>query len=89
MSRGSSNSRPILDPSLCDLARPASPEAARVIVERYAADESELPREEYYRSLLNAYTPEEVRSQLDRAGLDGLDVAIVTDRHLDAWGRLG
>lgn len=71
-----------------DLARPATAKAASRIVARYAAGESDLLRKEYYRSLLAAYTPEEVRSQLDRAGLRGLDVAMVSDRHLDAFGRL-
>ena len=73
---------------LRDLARPASPEAAREIVKKYAGDASDLLQEEYYRSLLAAYTPDEVRSQLADAGLSSLKVAMVTDRHLDVFGRL-
>ena len=38
--------------------------------------------------LLAAYTPEEVREQLDQADLGVLDVAMVSDRHLDIFGRL-
>jgi len=72
-----------------DLARPANPAAARAIVDTYAAEESDVLREEYYRSLLSAYEPDEVRRQLADAALGNLDVAMVTDRHLDVWGRLG
>jgi ubiquinone/menaquinone biosynthesis C-methylase UbiE len=73
---------------LRDLARPASPEAARQIVRRYAANEAPLLQAEYYRSLLASYTVREVRAQLDRAGLAGLRVAMVTDRHWDVFGQL-
>lgn len=70
-----------------DLARPVDAHAARAIVDRYAGSESALLQEEFYRSLLSAYTPEEVREQVVSAGLAGLQVAMVTDRHLDVWGR--
>lgn len=72
-----------------DLARPDSREAARRIVDAYAADESELLREEYYRSLLSAYTPAEVGRQLAAAGLGSLEVVMTTDRHLDVFGTVG
>lgn len=73
---------------LRDLARPATRERARQIVDRYAADESALLQGEFYRSLLAAYTPDEVREQLDRAGLRTLEVGMVSDRHLDVFGRM-
>lgn len=71
-----------------DLARPASPAAARAIVDAYAGAESAVLQEEYYRSLLSSYTIEEVRAQLAKAGLRGLTVAMATDRHLDVFGRV-
>jgi len=71
-----------------DLARPESAEAAKAIVQEYSGHESALLQEEFYRSLLAAYTPEEVRAQLDEAGLHSLQVALVSDRHLDVFGRL-
>jgi ubiquinone/menaquinone biosynthesis C-methylase UbiE len=71
-----------------DLSRPASPAAARAIVDKYAAGESPLLREEYYRSLLAAFTPEEVGEQLARAGLTMLKVQPITDRHYDVFGRM-
>ncbi len=73
---------------LRDLARPADDAAARRIVETYAGDESSLLREEFHRSLLSAYTVEEVRGQLDVAGLGDLTVEMTTDRHLDVHGRV-
>ena len=73
---------------LRDLARPATTGDARKIVQQYASGESELLQQEYYRSLLAAYTVEEVRAQLDEAGLQALQVAMVSDRHLDVFGRL-
>jgi ubiquinone/menaquinone biosynthesis C-methylase UbiE len=72
-----------------DLARPADADAARRIVEQYASNESQTLQEEYYRSLLASYRPDEVRSQLDRAGLTTLEVAMVSDRHLDVYGSMG
>lgn len=71
-----------------DLMRPATKSAAHAIVSLYAATESQLLQEEYYRSLLSAYTVEEVTLQLRQAGLDTLNVAAVTDRHLDIFGTV-
>ncbi len=73
---------------LRDLARPVDPPAARQIVETYAGSESVLLQEEYYRSLLAAYTVEEVQEQLRCAGLGTLKVAMVTDRHFDVSGTI-
>ncbi len=70
---------------LRDLARPESRERAKAIVERYAGQESALLQAEYYRSLLAAFTVDEVRMQLDAAGLGFLQVAMASDRHLDVW----
>jgi ubiquinone/menaquinone biosynthesis C-methylase UbiE len=71
-----------------DLTRPEDEAAARRLVEQYAGSESGLLQEEYYRSLLAAYTPEEIGAQLARVGLNTLDVAMVSDRHMDVSGVL-
>lgn len=73
---------------LRDLARPGSELDARLIVNSYAATESELLQQEFYRSLLAAFTVEEVRKQLDEAGLRNLQVQMVSDRHLDVTGTI-
>ncbi len=74
---------------LRDLCRPASEGAARRIVRTYAAAEPDLLQEEYYRSLLAAWTVEEIRRQLEQAGITTLQVAMASDRHFDVFGRLG
>jgi ubiquinone/menaquinone biosynthesis C-methylase UbiE len=74
---------------LRDLSRPATAREAAAIVAEHAGDESPLLREEFHRSLLSAYTPSEVRSQLSAAGLEELAVQPVTDRHLDIYGMVG
>jgi ubiquinone/menaquinone biosynthesis C-methylase UbiE len=71
-----------------DLARPRDAAAARRIVDRYARCGPELMQRDYYNSLLAAYTVAEVRTQLGKAGLKGIRVGMVTDRHWDAWGSV-
>jgi len=71
-----------------DLLRPASVEAARALVERHAAGEPEVLRRDFLHSLCAAYRPDEVASQLVRAGLGPLRCEVVSDRHWIAWGRL-
>jgi ubiquinone/menaquinone biosynthesis C-methylase UbiE len=69
-----------------DLRRPDSPEAARALVDRHAAGEPEVLRRDFLNSLHAAYLPDEVRDQLDRAGLAHLKVEVVSDRHLIVYG---
>lgn len=71
-----------------DLARPASDAEARALVERHASGEPGILRRDFYNSLLAAWRPEEVRAQLIAAGLDGLEVRLVSDRHLAVQGRI-
>lgn len=71
-----------------DLMRPESEARAREIVEAYASDESPVLKTDFYNSLLAAFEPEEIIRQLERAGLGGLRVGAVSDRHLAVWGRL-
>lgn len=71
-----------------DLMRPASREVAERFVEEYAAGEPEVLRRDFFHSLLAAYTVDEVRGQIEAAGLSGLVVEAVSDRHLIAFGRV-
>jgi hypothetical protein len=73
---------------LRDLARPASELDARLIVNSYASTESEMLQQEFYRSLLAAFTVDEVRSQLEDANLTNLQVQMASDRHLDVSGTI-
>lgn len=70
-----------------DLFRPATPEAARQIVAQAAGDAHPILQEDFFNSLCAAFTPEEVRAQLNEAGLD-LEVATVSERHMVVRGRL-
>jgi SAM-dependent methyltransferase len=71
-----------------DLARPDSEAEAARIVDTHAAGEPAILREDFHNSLLAAFTPAEVRVQLAAAGLPGVDVRRVSDRHWLATGRL-
>ena len=71
-----------------DLLRPPSVEAARALVDRYAASEPDVLRRDFFHSLCAAYRPDEAHGQLRRAGLDGLACEVVSDRHLLVWGSL-
>jgi SAM-dependent methyltransferase len=71
-----------------DLRRPVSTDAAQQLVDAYAADESPMLRHDFYRSLCAAYTPDEVRSHLDGAGLRRFRVEPIGDRHLIAYGAI-
>lgn len=71
-----------------DLLRPESPEAARAIVDRYAANESPILRRDFYNSLLAAFTEDEVASQLAELNLSRLLIDVPDDRHWVVAGRL-
>ena len=73
---------------IMDLFRPPSTSAAAAIVEQYAADEAPILKEDFYNSLLAAFTPAEVSAQLAAAGLE-LRVETISDRHLLVHGLLG
>ncbi len=68
-----------------DLRRPPSPEAARALMERYTADEAALLREDFLASLHAAFEADEVRRQIEVAGLD-LRVYERGDRYLTIAG---
>jgi len=71
-----------------DLMRPESESAAQALVDRYAEGAPEILREDFYNSLLAAYTTTEVSDQLLRAGLDRLRIESVSDRHWIVSGIL-
>lgn len=70
-----------------DLMRPDSRATAAAMVAQYAAAEPEVLRHDFFHSLLAAYTPDEVATQLAAAGLD-LTVTAVSDRHFTVSGYL-
>jgi SAM-dependent methyltransferase len=71
-----------------DLMRPASAGWAEALVATYADGAPEVLRNDFRNSLFAAFEPQEVVTQLHEAGLDGLAVAVISDRHLAVLGRL-
>jgi trans-aconitate methyltransferase len=71
-----------------DLLRPASRDDARKLVDEHARGEPDVLRTDFYNSLLAAYRPDEVRSQLADASLTHLAIEVISDRHWIAWGRV-
>lgn len=72
---------------IMDLCRPPSEQRAREIVEQYSAGEADILKRDFFKSLLAAFTVEEVQEQLASAELP-LTVEPCSDRHLLVWGRL-
>jgi 2-polyprenyl-3-methyl-5-hydroxy-6-metoxy-1,4-benzoquinol methylase len=73
---------------IMDLMRPENEAEAQGLVDTYSADAPEVLREDFYNSLLAAYTPGEIGEQLLAAGLDRLKVDIPSDRHWIVHGRI-
>jgi 2-polyprenyl-3-methyl-5-hydroxy-6-metoxy-1,4-benzoquinol methylase len=71
-----------------DLLRPATPEEAKAIVDRYAEDEPPILRRDFYNSLLAAFTEDEVAAQLAEMNLTRLLVEVPDDRHWVVGGRV-
>ena len=65
-----------------DLFRPDSDARCDELVDLYAADASPSQRELFRASLHAAFTPEELRTIADEAGLTDAEVVIDSDRHM-------
>jgi ubiquinone/menaquinone biosynthesis C-methylase UbiE len=72
---------------LRDLLRPDDATTAQRIVETHAGSESPLLKEEFFRSLLSAFTIPEIKSQLAEAGIFDAQVEQISDRHVDVRFR--
>jgi SAM-dependent methyltransferase len=72
---------------IMDLMRPRTTDEVDELVERYASGEPEVLRRDFYNSLLSAFEPGEVESQLREAGMSYLAVKVVSDRHVTISGR--
>ncbi len=72
---------------IMDLYRPDTPDIASALVEEHASDASAQLKEDFYNSLLAAYTPDEITDQLRAPGLEQLNIEKVSDRHVLIWGK--
>jgi hypothetical protein len=66
---------------IMDLLRPESTEAAKQLVKTYADNEPPILQQDFYNSLLAAFTLDEIKAQLKQAGLRFL-VEQISDRHV-------
>ncbi len=71
-----------------DLLRPVTETAVDALVETYAMDAPDVLRNDFRNSLHAAFSVEEVEIQLLEAGLEKLEVEVVSDRHLTVAGYL-
>lgn len=82
------HAKPFAGVFIMDLRRPATEEKAMSLVEQYAANEPGILRRDFYHSLCAAFTPDEVRRQLDEHALSQLTIETVSDRHIIIYGTL-
>lgn len=73
--------------AIMDLMRPDSEQTVTQLVEAHAADAPAILRRDFYRSLLAAYRPDEIRIQLQTAGLSHLSAGVVSNLHWLVAGR--
>ncbi|XDD46329.1 trans-aconitate 2-methyltransferase [Leptospira sp. WS39.C2] len=67
---------------VCDLLRPNSIAEAKQLVTRYANDESEILKTDFYNSLLAAYRLEEINDMIQTIRMSHkLNLEIISDRH--------
>jgi len=71
-----------------DLRRPPDPAGLEALLERHGAGLDPLVQRDYAHSLRAAFRVEEVRQQLDQAGLPQLEVQEIDDQYLEVRGRL-
>jgi ubiquinone/menaquinone biosynthesis C-methylase UbiE len=74
-------SRPNTRIVIMDLLRPDSIESAQIMVDTYAGNEPQILQQDFYNSLLAAFSLEEIRQQIKDAGLP-LDIEQISNRHV-------
>ena len=74
-------SRPGTWVMIMDLLRTDSIEAAQIMVDTYAGNEPQILQQDFYNSLLAAFSIEEIYQQIEDAGLT-LNIEQISDRHV-------
>ena len=80
------HSRPGTKVFIADLIRPENKNTANGIVNEFAKNEPEVLKEDFYNSLLAAFTPDEVKDQLNKANLNQLSIYV--DRYIIVYGEI-
>jgi ubiquinone/menaquinone biosynthesis C-methylase UbiE len=70
-----------------DLMRPETEEQVNAFVRKYAQGEPDVLKRDFGNSLKAAFTPDEVISQLNDAGLKDFNVSVVSDRHFTVYRK--
>ncbi|BDA80527.1 SAM-dependent methyltransferase [Leptospira kobayashii] len=74
---------------IADLLRPDSFEEVDHLTQKYAKEEKQILKEDFYNSLCAAYTLEELQTMLSKLRLNGkLHLEVISDRHWICYSRL-
>ena len=71
---------------IADLCRPQSEWHVDQLVARYAATEPTILQRDFRNSLCAAFTPDEIKDQLNDAGITHLHIETISDRHFIVHG---
>lgn len=78
--------RPGAPVMVMDLRRPAGVDDAHALVAQHAAEARPVLQQDFFNSLCAAYRADEIRRQLDEAGLTGFQLEDIGDLHVIVWG---
>ena len=70
-----------------DLRRPSDEQEVDALCERYVSNAPSVLQHDFRASLIAAFTADEVREQLDQAGLGQFTVMEIDDRYLEVCGQ--
>lgn len=71
---------------MMDLRRPDGFEEAMKLVKKYAGNEPDVLKKDFFNSLIASFEPYEIRKQLIMAGMSDFSVAEIGDRHQVIYG---
>lgn len=71
---------------IMDLRRPDGFEEAMKLVKKYAGNEPDVLKKDFFNSLIASFEPHEIRKQLITAGMSDFSVAEIGDRHQVIYG---
>ena len=73
---------------IADLYRPQDERQVNQLVKQYAIMEAKVLQRDFRKSLCAAFTMNEVKGQLKKAGLNYLNTEVISDRHLIVFGTI-
>lgn len=82
------HAKPFAHIFVMDLMRPVDEETVKFLSAEYAANESDILKNDFENSLRAAYSVKEVRQQFDEVGLANLSVEELSDRHMIIYGSM-